>query len=305
MSGDVTFDTSTTIQTESDSQIASRELPLLVVMHGSLLGMTYKVGDAPLVIGRSTKCGVPLDDDNASRQHAQLERHGDRVTLRDLGSTNGTYVNAEKVSEVILQDGDLIQVGGSLFKFLRSSDVESKFFGQMYTLATTDFLTGIFNRQHIISKLESEYARALRYERPLSIILYDLDRFKQINDKLGHLTGDQLLIESSKLVMESIRNHDIHGRLGGDEFLVICPETTAEQALNLAQRLVRVLNKSEFRVKDRMMKYSVSAGVAGLGDRIRSSGDLIRLADKALYQSKDRGGNDVTLLQSSPEHSAT
>ncbi len=300
MSGDITFDTSTTIQTGGDSnQVSTRELPLLVVMHGSLLGMTYPIGEKPLVIGRSSQCGVPLDDDNASRQHAQLERDGDHITLRDMGSTNGTYVNAEKVKEIVLEDGDLIQVGGSLFKFLRSSAVESKFFGQMYALATTDFLTGIFNRQHIISKLEQEFARALRYQRPLAVILYDIDRFKQINDKLGHLAGDQLLMDSARLVTESIRKHDIFGRLGGDEFLIICPETPAEQVMTMAERLTRLLNKSHFRLKERAIMYSISAGLAGLGDKARSPADLLRLADRALYQSKERGGNGVTLLESS------
>ncbi len=304
MTDDVTFDTSTTIHTEGGtSGVAERELPLLVVMHGSLLGMTYQIDDEPLVIGRSSTCGVPLDDDNASRQHVKLTRDGDRVTLRDLDSTNGTYVNAEKVVEVELKDGDLIQVGGALFKFLRSSAVESAFFGQMYALATTDFLTGIFNRQHIISKLEQEFARALRYKRPLSVILYDIDRFKQINDKLGHLEGDQLLMDSAKLVQESIRKHDIFGRLGGDEFLIICPETPAEQMITLAERLTRKLNISHFRLKERSVKYSISVGIAGLGEKTRTPADLIKLADRALYQSKGHGGNCVTLLQSS--HAST
>ena len=125
---------------------------MLVVMHGSLLGMTYAINNEALVVGRTANLDNPIDDDNVSRRHAEIFREGDCVKLRDLDSTNGTFVNSQRVKESVLCDGDMILIGKVLFKFIRSSSIENRFFGQMFALATTDFLTGIFNRQHIMSR---------------------------------------------------------------------------------------------------------------------------------------------------------
>jgi diguanylate cyclase (GGDEF)-like protein len=198
------------------------------------------------------------------------------------------------VSEVPLHDGDLILIGRVLFKFIRSTTIENRFFGQMYALATTDFLTSTFNRQHILSRLEQEFARSRRYQRLLSILMYDVDHFKQINDTFGHLVGDQLLIESCRLVSENVRQQDFFGRLGGDEFLVICPETDLNNTVLLAQRLAQTVGKWSYIHQSRRLDFSLSIGVATLTDEIRTSAELLRKADENLYRSKHRGRNHVS-----------
>ena len=263
-------------------------------MHGSLLGMTYAIRDEVIAIGRTATLDIPIDDENVSRRHAEITFDGSSVKIKDLDSTNGTFVNSQRITDTILHDGDLILIGRVLFKFIRSSSIENRFFDQMYALATTDFLTGIFNRQHIISRLESEFARSRRYNRPLSILLYDIDHFKHVNDSFGHLAGDQLLMESSRLIGKSVRSQDYYGRFGGDEFMIICPETDLNNTVLLAQRLVQVLAKWSYSYQSRKLDFNISIGLAALSDEMRSAVDLIAKADTLMYRSKQRGRNHIS-----------
>ena len=289
-------ETSTLVHSASEQRGVpeANQQPTLVVMHGSLLGMTYAITGEALVIGRMASVNIPIDDENVSRRHAEILLKDDCVKIRDLDSTNGTFVNSQRVHEAVLSDGDLILIGRVLFKYIRSSTIENRFFGQMYALATTDFLTGIYNRQHIISRLESEFARARRYDRPLSLLLYDIDHFKQINDTFGHIAGDQLLIESSRLVAKNIRQQDFFGRLGGDEFVVICPETELNNTVLMAQRLSQLIEKWSYSHQSRKLDFSISIGIAAVTDEMRSTTDLLAKADTLMYKSKHRGRNHVS-----------
>jgi two-component system, cell cycle response regulator len=273
------------------ANVAINRQPMLVVLHGPLLGKTFTIEQPVLTIGRSSQCDIQIEDDNVSRKHAEINFRDGLVWLTDLQSTNGSYVNSKRVSEIPLNDGDLVLIGRVLFKFIHSSLVENRFFGQMYSLATTDFLTGIANRQQIINLLEQEFNRARRYDRPLSLLIYDIDRFKEINDTYGHLAGDQMLIESSRIVKDHLRLEDHYGRLGGDEFLVICPETPVEHALALGKRIQVVLSKTDFLVKDKIVFFTISVGAAALSLKVASPDEFSLLADQALYRAKNAGRN--------------
>jgi two-component system cell cycle response regulator len=264
---------------------------MLVVLHGPLLGKAFTIEQSALTIGRSSQCDIQIEDDNVSRKHAEINFRDGLVWLTDLQSTNGSYVNSKRVSEIPLNDGDLVLIGRVLFKFIHSNLVENRSFGQMYSLATTDFLTGIANRQQIINLLEQEFNRARRYDRPLSVLIYDIDRFKKINDTHGYLAGDQMLIESSRIVKNHLRSEDHYGRLGGDEFLIICPETPVEQALALGKRIQVVLSKTDFMVKEKIVFFTISVGAAALSQKVASPDEFSLLADQALYRAKNAGRN--------------
>ncbi len=268
--------------------------PMLVVLNGPLLGKAFTIDRPVLTIGRASNCDIHIDDENVSRNHAELSLRDKLVWIKDNESTNGTFINSKKISEVPLNDGDLVLIGQVLFKFIYSSPVENRFFGQMYSLATTDFLTDIANRQQIINLLEQEFHRARRYARALSILIYDIDRFKRINDTYGHLVGDQMLIESSRIVKSHLRSEDHFGRLGGDEFLVICPETQVDNTLALGKRLQVVLSRTDFVVGDRSIFFTISAGVAQVTSKVATPDEFIVLADQALYRAKNAGRNQCS-----------
>jgi diguanylate cyclase (GGDEF)-like protein len=170
-------------------------------------------------------------------------------------------------------------------------------FARAQQQATTDPLTGISNRHKLKECLETEVARARRYRRSLSILLMDLDGLKMINDTCGHPAGDEALQHVARSLAFELRKTDIPGRYGGDEFLVLLPETDAPHAVAVAKRiLARVQN---CRVADQAV--SVSIGIAQLGGRCRTPNELILAADRALYSSKRSGGGQISVEEAKRE----
>lgn len=162
---------------------------------------------------------------------------------------------------------------------------------ELERLSETDHLTGSYNRLKLDRELQQELERAHRYQRPLSVILFDLDLFKQINDQHGHPVGDKVLVAIAALVRQQIRQHDRCGRWGGEEFLILCPETTVEQAAQLAEKLRGAL--AQHRVLD-LITVTGSFGVASL-QPAESVAGLIQRVDQALYDAKHAGRNSLRL----------
>lgn len=156
-------------------------------------------------------------------------------------------------------------------------------------MAITDGLTGIINRQEFDRLLEHEIKRAARYHSPLSLIMYDLDHFKQINDHFGHNAGDDVLRTITGLVNDNIRSTDIHGRWGGEEFMVMLPQTGLTIAMNVAEKLRRVIAAH---YHDHVGSVTASFGVVELGSEEKSK-LLAQRVDEALYRAKDAGRNRV------------
>ena len=149
----------------------------LVVIYGLELGKKYNLNSASLVIGRSSKCDIQIDQESISRNHSKIVNTGKSILIRDLGSTNGTYVNDEPVDEYVLRDGDLIKIGRTIFKFLTGGNIENAYHEEIYRLTTVDGLTQIFNKRYFMDTIEREVARAHRYRRPLSLVMFDIDHF--------------------------------------------------------------------------------------------------------------------------------
>lgn len=166
----------------------------------------------------------------------------------------------------------------------------------LHTLATTDALTGIANRRHLFERGEQEVTRALRYGKPLSALMIDIDLFKTINDRWGHPSGDQVIRNIAELMPGVLRAVDACGRLGGEEFLAILPETDEEGASSLAERLRLAVEASEHVRADngQVIRHTVSIGVAALAPADTTFEALLRRADLALYRAKASGRNRVT-----------
>jgi len=175
----------------------------------------------------------------------------------------------------------------------------ARLFREVQELAVTDPLTGLYNRRKLIELGESEFASSLRYERELAAIMLDCDGFKRLNDTFGHTVGDQVLIRLSEISLASIRKADILARYGGDEFMILLPETGIEAALVVAERLRQDVIRAPFATNAGNLPFSVSVGVASLDKEVHSLGHLLDRADFASYVSKDSGGNRVTRWKAS------
>ncbi|HEY5629892.1 MAG TPA: diguanylate cyclase, partial [Candidatus Limnocylindrales bacterium] len=172
-----------------------------------------------------------------------------------------------------------------------------------WRLATVDPLTGIANRQAVLTRLEDELSRATRYRRSLSVVMVDLDHFKRLNDTYGHEAGDMVLQEVAARLAASIRSTDLVGRFGGEEFLLVLPETDADAAATMAEKLRRIVAGTHVRLPEgHDVTVTLSAGVAGShGDHLPRLDVLVRHADGALYSAKALGRNTVYVFRETGE----
>ncbi|RLB52583.1 MAG: GGDEF domain-containing protein [Deltaproteobacteria bacterium] len=265
----------------------------LVVIYGLDLGRKYNLEKPSLIIGRSSKADIQVDQESVSRSHAKLVNSGKAVIIRDLGSTNGTYVNDDLIEESQLRDGDLIKIGRTIFKFLSGSNIENSYHEEIYRLTTVDGLTNVYNKRYFMENLEREMSRASRYDRQLSLLIFDIDHFKQINDTYGHLAGDHVLKRLAAVVMENIRREDFLARYGGEEFAIILPEIDRPNAVVMAEKIRRLVEASDFSFEGTEISLTISVGVATIEDQASDAVDLIRQADGNLYQAKRSGRNKV------------
>jgi len=164
---------------------------------------------------------------------------------------------------------------------------------RLQELATTDGLTGLFNRRHFLELLHVEFDRAKRYGAPLSYMMMDADHFKTVNDTFGHETGDRVLCMLADGIRKRLRGVDFAGRLGGEEFAVVMPETELEGALRLAQDIREAVESAAVSVGQGVCRITVSIGLSSLGPDMEDMGALMRSADDALYRAKDSGRNAV------------
>ena len=166
---------------------------------------------------------------------------------------------------------------------------------QLEQLLMLDEKTGLYNFREFRRRLREEWARALRYEDPLSIVFLDIDDFKAVNDELGHQVGDRVLVEFATLVAGGARANDVAARYGGEEFSIILPHTDGEMAVRVAERIRRAVREFVFVEHERPIRITVSAGVATYPSSkgVRSVDDLVRTADVALYRAKDQGKDCV------------
>jgi diguanylate cyclase (GGDEF)-like protein len=264
----------------------------LVVIYGLELGRKYNLDTTNIVIGRSSKSEIQIDQESVSRNHAKIINTGKSIILRDLGSTNGTYVNDQLIDEYVLRDGDFIKIGRTIFKFLSGGNIENAYHEEIYRLTTVDGLTQVFNRRYFLEQLEREVSRAKRYRRELSLILFDIDHFKVINDSYGHLAGDYVLKQLATVVKGKIRREDVLARYGGEEFAIILPEIDAPNAVQMADKVRRLVEKAPFKFEETKIAVTVSVGCASVGDA-DDAATLIKRTDDKLYEAKGAGRNCV------------
>lgn len=268
---------------------------LVTIYGGTDLGRQYRLDhESATRIGRGHDNDIVLDMDNVSRYHAVVESGDDGFVVRDNKSTNGTYVNGTEVGETgrLLQSGDQIKIGGTILKFLHGGNVEALFHEEIYRMTIVDGLTQIFNKRYFLEFLDREMARCARYDRPLALLLFDIDHFKQVNDTFGHLAGDAVLKRLAELICRHIRKEECFARYGGEEFAIIMPETNGERARIFAEKIRTIVERSRFHYEDRTIPVTVSIGIGEMTDQHDPPG-FIADADAMLYSAKQNGRNRI------------
>jgi len=269
----------------------------LVVIYSpepGLLGKRFVLDKAILRVGRGADNTVVLEGDSVSRRHARFEKRGSHWHVVDLNSTNGTYLNEQLiVGEQMLNNSDRIKIGPAILKFLSGADAEAKYHEEIYRMTIVDGLTQIHNKRYLFEVLERECIRARRHERPLSVVMFDIDHFKNINDQFGHLAGDHVLRELARLCQERIRRDETFARYGGEEFTVVLPETALDGAVALAEDLRSRASHHKFVFQGEEIPLTISLGCAQLAEADRGSTELIQRADEKLYEAKHGGRNRV------------
>jgi diguanylate cyclase (GGDEF)-like protein len=288
---------SQTVLTEVEDARASRpanQNGLLIVIYGHEMGRRIEVGTEPLTIGRSPGCEVHIDQESVSRQHCRIRFDGNDFLVRDLGSTNGTYVNGIPVDDGSrVRHGDQLRVGRTILKLIVGDDVEAQYHEEVYRMMTTDGLTQLNNRRYFDHMLDREIARAKRYKRTFSLLVFDIDHFKVINDRFGHLAGDGILSQLGAVLLGRLRVNDVLARVGGEEFALITPEVGLEGAKELAGKVRRLIADTRFEFEGSAVEVTVSVGVAEWQEQYENAWDIFKAADDKMYEAKRNGRNQV------------
>lgn len=276
--------------------VAANSTDCLVVVYqrDGGAGRCIKFDQLPLRIGRDPNNELVLTDDGVSRRHARIERRSDRVVLMDVGSTNGTLLNDVELSGIVeLRTGDRIQVGATIFKYLSATDLEAALHEQIFSNATTDALTGLRSKRHLMDELGREFSRARRYGRKFSTLMIDIDHFKAVNDRYGHQVGDITLRSVAGTVLSCLPSDSLAARYGGEEFVVLLLETTLEDAVAIAERVRRAIAELTISYREAQHRVTVSVGCAQYEHSDDNELRLFERADQCMYAAKQAGRNAV------------
>ncbi|MBN1232989.1 MAG: GGDEF domain-containing protein [Candidatus Coatesbacteria bacterium] len=294
MSGRKTFDDST--QSGKKMLKNSYPDPLLIVISGVSLGQIFPLKEKRIIIGRKEGLDIVIKDESISREHAEIlfNKNLPSFIIKDKGSKNGVVINGVRVKTGNLKDGDRITLGETTLKFIYQDQLDITYYRRIAELINTDPLTGLKNRYMLESILHGEIERSYRYKEQFIIMMIDIDNFKSVNDKYGHLTGDNVLVNLAELFNTQLRSSDSVFRYGGEEFLILLPQTQKEKGFLIADR---IRSLTETLKVDKLPGFTISIGVASFPEDAKTVEDLIDKADKALYKCKRTGKNKVLLFK--------
>jgi two-component system, cell cycle response regulator len=280
--------------TEVKPKVAGGDACLVLIYPaGPDMGKRFPLSRADVVIGRGSDCDIQIDRDSISRRHARVFRQDESWQIEDMQSTNGSYVNDSPVQRSALRDSDLVKIGAAIFKFLAGNGIESSYHEEIHKMMIMDALTGAHNKRYFLEFLEREVARCSRYRRSLSLLMFDIDHFKKINDTHGHLTGDFVLREMSRRLLGRIRREELLARYGGEEFACVLPETDLVGARIFAEQVRRLIADAPFEYEGDTISVTVSIGLHTVEGDDMDVTQFIKLADENLYRAKREGRNRV------------
>lgn len=268
---------------------------VLLRLEGVEAGRVYSVGAQPASLGRHPDNELVIDDSGISRHHATVTWESGRHVVEDRGSRNGTFVQGRPVTRTVLEDGDLIQLGPSVgLRYSLVDERQEDLLRRLYDSSNRDALTGSYNRKHYNDRLASEVAYAIRHRTELSLIMFDIDHFKNVNDTHGHAAGDAVLKQLAVTIQRQLRTEDIFARIGGEEFAVVLRGIPLNGAARLAERLRATVAALPVVHSGRAIPVTISLGCAGQAEpECIDDTALMRVADERLYAAKHAGRNRV------------
>lgn len=227
----------------------------------------------------------------ADKHHKTMRLYSKSFDM-EHGTAQSQYDIVEKEDNQEDAFGALILENAKLYELARIREE------QYHHQSITDALTGISNRRHIIEEGTNAFLRAQRYNLPLSLLMIDIDNFKLVNDTYGHNTGDHAICKLATTCRQLVREIDLTGRLGGEEFVIISPDTPLDGAVNLAERLRETIKDEKIQADDHsFFSMSVSIGVSAYNENIKTFDSMLSLADAALYKAKEQGRNRVAVSE--------
>ncbi|MBN1608067.1 MAG: GGDEF domain-containing protein [Polyangiaceae bacterium] len=274
--------------------LLTQDQAVLLRMEGAEAGRVYSLGDGCYELGRLAENAVVIDDADVSRHHARIWWRDGRHVIEDRGSRNGTYVQGRLVKAAELSGGELIQLGPrTSLRYERMDRRQEALLKQLYESSTRDGLTGAYNRKFYNDRLAAEVAFARRHGTQLGLILFDIDHFKNVNDRYGHPAGDVVLRQLAVRVTQQLRSEDLFARVGGEEFAVVLRGIPLHGCVHLAERLRAVVEAQPVPLEGRTLQVTISLGCAVLtGDKV-SATELTNMTDERLYEAKRGGRNRV------------
>lgn len=281
---------------DSISSGTSRSAPILLQYDGNAAGKRFVLNSQSISIGRrADKVDVWIDDASVSREHCRVTFNGTKATVVDLGSLNHTYVNDKMVLQSAeLCHGDMLRVGNVRLRFFAHGSADQLLFDKIYKMAVLDRMLDIFRKDYLVEKLEEEFKLAKAAGGGLSLLLFDLDKFKRINDTFGHDAGDLVLKDVCAAIKRLVRPTDTFGRFGGEEFMILLPRTSLDQAYRFAEVIRQTVERLKILYKSKPIPVTVSIGCAEYQRDMADASQLLKAADILVYKSKQSGRNKVS-----------
>jgi diguanylate cyclase (GGDEF)-like protein len=260
----------------------------LIRLDGPSAGQAIVLTELTTRVGRGREADLRVEDDGGvSRLHAEIHRQGTTYVLVDLGSRNGSSVQGDRVMRRTLRDGDVVVFGArASFRFSLLDCEQEALFKQLYESSIRDVLTGAYNRQHFNERLAAEIAYAVRHQGDVSLVLFDIDHFKKVNDSHGHPAGDAVLKHVSAVISARLRAEDVFARYGGEEFVVILRGVDLGGAARAAERLRGAVAGTSPRFEQTLIPVTISVGCAALSCCTeRGADELVAIADRRMYRA--------------------
>lgn len=278
--------------------------PALVFLSGELIAVPIPLEREEVTLGRALEADVRVNDAGVSREHARILTIRDdesgqvQYILEDMFSRNGTLLNGQKITREELHNGDKITIGQHILRFDLLDEIDREYHKQIHRLIAHDDLTGLLTSRSFFSELRREAARSSAEGRSFCVLMMDVDHFKEVNDRYGHLTGSRTLEEIGASIINIMRSGDAAARFGGEEFSAFLLDAELAQGIVAAERIRKVIETRDFPVirqgkPSETHRVTISVGVASFPDDSVDPIELVEMADSALYRAKREGRNRV------------